>query len=75
MPSLSVKSWDADLVAVKVVDLLDAFSVFVDPVAYLRQRVVGIRVGIDIGIPVVRVDFLQQMTAVPDISGFLFEVT
>lgn len=75
MPSLSVKSWDADLLAVKVVDLLDAFSVFVDPVAYLHQGVVGIRVGIDIGIPVVRVDFLQQMTAVPDKSGFLFEVT
>ena len=63
------------MVAVKVVDLLDAFSVFVDPVAYLRQGVVGIRVGIDIGIPVVRVDFLQQMTAVPDKSSFLFEVT
>ena len=75
MPSLSVKSWDADLVAVKVVDLLDAFSVFVDPVAYLRQGVVGIRVDIDIGIPVVRMDFLQQMAAVPDKSGFLFEVT
>lgn len=75
MPSLSVKSWDADLVAVKVVDLLDAFSVFVDPVAYLRQGVVGIRVGIDIGIPVVRVDFLQQMTALPDKSSFLFKVT
>ena len=65
----------ADFVAVEVVDLLDAFSVFVDPVAYLRQGVVGIRVGIDIGIPVVRVDFLQQMTAVPDKSSFLFEVT
>ena len=65
----------ADFVAVEVVDLLDAFSVFVDPVAYLRQGVVGIRVGIDIGIPVVRMDFLQQMAAVPDKSGFLFEVT
>ena len=72
MPSLSVKSWDADLVAVEVVNLLDA--VFVDPVAYLRQGVVGIRVGRDIGIPVVRKDFLQQMAAVPDKSGFLFEV-
>lgn len=52
------------MVAVKVVDLLDAFFVFANPVAYLRQGGVGIRVGIDI--PVVRVDFLQQMTAVPD---------
>ena len=34
---------------------------------------VGIRVGIDIGIPVVRMDFLQQMAAVPDKCGFLFE--
>jgi len=63
------------LVAVKVVDLLAPFSVFVDPVAFLRQGVVGIRVGIDIGIPVVRVNFLQQMAAVSDKSGFLFEVT
>jgi len=62
------------LVAVKVVDLLDTFSVFVDPVAYLRQGVVGIQVGIDIGMPIVRTDFLQQMAAVPDKSGFLFEV-
>ena len=75
MPSLSVKSWDADLVAVKVVDLLDAFSVFIGPVVYLCQGFVGIRVGIDIGIPVVRMDFLQQMAAVPDKCGFLFEVT
>ena len=66
---------DADLVKVEVVALLAAFSVFVGPVVYLCQGFVGIRVGIDIGIPVVRVDFLQQMAAVSDKSGFLFEVT
>jgi hypothetical protein len=75
MPSLSVKSWDADLVAVEVVGLLSAFAVFIGPVVYLCQGFVGIRVVIDIGIPVVRVDFLQQMAAVSDKSGFLFEVT
>ena len=32
MPSLSVKSWDADLVAVEVVGLLAAFSFLVDVV-------------------------------------------
>ena len=36
MPSLSVKSWDADLVAVEVVGLLAAFTVFVDPVDLCR---------------------------------------
>jgi len=33
-------SWYADLVAVEVMGLLAAFSVFVDPVAYLCQRLV-----------------------------------
>ena len=66
-------TWDADLVAVEVVGLLVAFTVFIDPVVYLCQGFVGIRIGIDIGIPVVRVDFLQQMAAVPNESGFLFE--
>ena len=66
-------SRDADLVAVEVVGLLAAFAVFVGPVAYLRQGFVGIRVGIEIGISAVRLDFLQQMTAVPNKSGFLFE--
>ena len=32
MPSLSVKAWDADLVAVELVGLLAAFSFFVDVV-------------------------------------------
>ena len=35
-------SWYADLVAVGVVGLLAAFSVFVGPVAYLRQGVVAV---------------------------------
>ena len=33
-------SWYTDLVAVGVVDLLAAFSIFVGPVAYLCQRLV-----------------------------------
>ena len=66
-------TWGADLVAVEVVGLLVDFTVFVNPVVYLCQGFVGIRIGIDIGIPVVRVDFLQQMAAVPNESGFFFE--
>ena len=66
-------SWDADLVAVEVVDFLFAFAVFVGPIAYLRQGFVGIRIGVEIGIPAVRVDFLQEVAAVPNKSGFLFE--
>ena len=46
-------SWDADLVAVEVVGLLLAFSVFVGPIADLRERFVGILVGVDIGISAV----------------------
>jgi len=67
-------SRSADLVAVEVVDLLSAFAIFVGPVMYLRQRFVGILVGVDIGIPAVRVDFLQEVAAVPDEAGLVFEV-
>ena len=66
-------SRDADLVAVEVVDLLSAFAVFGCPIADLCQRFVGVLVGVEIGIPAVRVDFLQQMAAIPNESGFLFE--
>ena len=67
-------SWNADLVAVEVEDLLAAFSVFVGPVMYLCQGFVAVGVGVDIGIPAVRFDFLQEVAAVPNESGFLFEV-
>ena len=40
-------SRDADLVAVEVVGLLAAFTVFGCPIADLRERFVGIRVGVD----------------------------
>ena len=53
---------DDDLVAVEVVGLLDAFSVFGCPIADFRQGVVDIGIGVDIGI-----------SAVPNESGFLFE--
>ena len=68
-------TWDADLVAVEVVGLLSAFAVFIDPVVYLCQGFVAVGIGVDIGISAVRVDFLQQMAAVPDKCDFLFEVT
>ena len=68
-------TWGADLVAVEVVGLLSAFAVFIDPVVYLCQGFVAVGIGVDIGISAVRVDFLQQMAAVPDKCGFLFEVT
>ena len=64
---------DDDLVAVEVVGLLDAFSVFGCPIADFRQGFVAVGIGVDIGIPAVRVDFLQEVAAVPTESGFLFE--
>ena len=66
-------SRDTDLVAVEVVGLLLAFSVFVGPVAYLCQRFVAVGIGVEIGISAVRLDFLQEVAAVPNESGFLFE--
>ena len=74
MPSLSVKSWDADLIVVEVVGLLSAFAVFVGPVAYLCQRFVAVGIGVKIGISAVRLDFLQEVAAVPNEAGFVFEV-
>ena len=56
-------SWDADFVAVEVVGLLAAFTVFGCPIADLGQEGVAVGIGVDIGI-----------SAVPNESGFLFEV-
>ena len=67
-------SWDADLVAVEIVGLLSAFAVFGCPIVDLRQGFVGILVGVDIGISAVWVDFLQQMAAIPNEAGLVFEV-
>ena len=64
---------DTDLVAVEVAGLLSAFTVFGCPIADLRQRFVGLLVGIDIGISAVRVDFLQEVAAVPNEAGLVFE--
>ena len=66
-------SRNADLVAVEVVGLLAAFAFFVGPVMYLCQGFVAIGIGIDIGISAVRVDFLQEVAAVPNEAGFLFQ--
>ena len=66
-------SRNADLVAVEVVDLLVAFAVFVGPVMYLRQGFIAVGIGVEIGISAVRLDFLQEVAAVPNESGFFFE--
>ena len=50
MPSLSVKSWDADLVAVEVVGLLSAFAFCGCQVVDLRQGFIAFGIGVDIGI-------------------------
>ena len=57
----------------EVVRLLTDFAVFVDPVVYLCQRFVAVGIGVDIGIPAVPLDFLQEVAAVLNESGFLFE--
>ena len=64
---------DADLVAVEVAGLLSAFAVFGCPIADLRQRFVAVGIGVDIGISAVRLDFLQEVAAVPDEAGLVFE--
>ena len=38
---------------------------------YLCQRFVAVGLGVDIGIPSVRVDFLQEVAAVPNEAGFI----
>ena len=66
-------SWDADLVAMEVVGLLVAFDFGIGVVVYLCQGSVAFGIGVDIDISTVRVDFLQEVAAVPNESGFLFE--
>ena len=66
-------SRDADLVAVEVVGLLTAFAVCGCPIAYLCQRFVAVEIGVEIGISDVRVDFLQEVAAVPNETGLVFE--
>ena len=46
--------WDAYLVAVEVVGLLAAFSIFGCPVVYQCQGFVRIRFGVDIGVAAVK---------------------
>ena len=58
----------------EVVGLLAAFAVCGCPVAYLRQGVVAVGIGVDIGISAVRVDFLQEVAAVPNEVGLVLEV-
>ena len=66
-------SRDADLVAVEVVDFLFAFAFSIGVVADLRQRFVAVGIGVDIGISAVRLDFLQEVAAVPyEVGAFRF---
>ena len=69
-------SRNADLVAVEVVGLLTAFSIFVGRVMYLCQGFVAVRIGVDIGIgiPAGRINFLQEVAPVPSEAGLIFEV-
>ena len=55
---------DTDLVGMEVVGLLSVFSVFGCSVSYLCQRFVAVGIGIEVVIPAVRVDFLQEVAAV-----------
>jgi hypothetical protein len=66
-------SRNADLVAVEVVDFLFAFAFGIGVVVYLCQRFVAVGIGVEIDISAVRVDILQEVAAVPNKSGFLFE--
>ena len=63
----------ADLVAVEVVGLLAAFAVFGCPIADRYEGFVAVGIGVEIGISAVRLDFLQEVAAVPNKSGFLFK--
>ena len=62
------------MVAVEVVCFLAVFSFFGCPIADLRERFIAARIGVDISIPAIQVDFLQQMAAVPNEAGLVFEV-
>ena len=64
---------EADFGRSGVVGLLTAFAFFGCPIADLCQRFVAARIGVNISISAVRLDFLQEMAAVPNEAGFLFE--
>ena len=67
-------SRDADFVAVEVVGLLAAFTVFGCPIADLGQEGVAVGIGVDIGISAVRSGFLQYMAVAPNEASMVFEV-
>ena len=56
---------DADLVAMEIVGLLSVFAFCDCPIADLRQRFVGVLVGVDIGVEAVWIVFLQEVAAIP----------
>ena len=63
---------DADVVAVEVVHFLTAFAFGTGVVVHLREQFIAVGIGVDIGIPAVWVDFLQEVAAVPNEAGFVF---
>ena len=49
-------------------------SLNVGSVVYLCQGFVAVGIGVDIDISTVQVDFLQEVAAVPNEAGLVFEV-
>ena len=59
------------MVAVEVVHFLTAFAFGTGVVVHLREQFIAVGIGIDIGISAVRLDFLQEVAAVPNEAGFI----
>ncbi len=59
------------MVAVEVVHFLTAFAFGTGVVVHLREQFIAVGIGVDIGISAVRVDFLQEVAAVPNEAGFI----
>ena len=60
------------MAAVEVVHFLTAFAFGTGVVVHLREQFIAVGIGVDIGISAVRVDFLQEVAAVPNEAGFVF---
>ena len=69
-----ISFWLRFLSILAVVDLLAAFAVFGCPIAERYEGFVAVGIDVDIGMFAVRVDFLQQMAAVSNETGLVFEV-
>ena len=58
---------------VPYVHSLKSIYYHVGSVVYLCQEFVAVGIGVDIDISTVRVDFLQEVAAVPNEAGLVFE--